>query len=90
MNLKCQVFTPQDYVEKLLDDVGYTNNLKGKRILENSCGDGNILVVVVQRYIADCKSKGLSRTIIKNGLARDIIGVEIDERHCKKCIEKRI
>lgn len=87
MNLKCQVFTPQDYVEKLLDDVGYTNNLKGKRILENSCGDGNIMVVVVQRYIADCKSKGLSRTIIKNGLARDIIGVEIDERHCKKCIE---
>lgn len=42
MNKKCQVFTPADYVEELLDSVGYTENLYGKRILENSCGDGNI------------------------------------------------
>jgi len=43
MNKKCQVFTPSDYVEKLLDSVGYKRGLYGKRILENSCGDGNIL-----------------------------------------------
>ena len=48
MNKKCQVFTPENYVRELLDSVGYTHNLYGKKILENSCGDGNILVAVVQ------------------------------------------
>lgn len=54
MNKKCQVFTPENYVRELLDSVGYTEHLYGRKILENSCGDGNILVAVVQRYIDDC------------------------------------
>ena len=86
MNKKCQVFTPKDYVEKLLDSVDYIHDLFGKKILENSCGDGNILTVVVQRYIDDCRSKGLSRTKIRNGLSRDIYGVEIDPEQYKKCL----
>ena len=87
MNKKCQVFTPENYVRELLDSVGYTENLYGKKILENSCGDGNILVAVVQRYIDDCVTNGLSRTRIKNGLARDIYGVEIDPEQYQKCID---
>ena len=87
MNKKCQVFTPENYVIELLDSVGYTHNLYGKKILENSCGDGNILVAVVQRYIDDCKENGLSRTRIKNGLAKDIYGIEIDKEQYKKCID---
>ena len=87
MNKKCQVFTPENYVRELLDSVGYTEHLYGKKILENSCGDGNILVAVVQRYIDDCIAKGFSRTRIKNGLARDIYGVEIDPEQYQKCIE---
>ena len=86
MNKKCQVFTPENYVKELLDSVGYTQNLYGKRLLENSCGDGNILVVAVQRYIDDCIAKGLSRADIKNGLEKDIYGIEIDEKQYKKCI----
>lgn len=86
MNKKCQVFTPKNYVRELLDSVGYTYNLYGKRILENSCGDGNILIAVVQRYIDDCRANGLSRTKIKNGLARDIYGIEIDKEQYDKCI----
>ena len=60
MNKKCQVFTPENYVKKLLDSIGYTKNLQGKKILENSCGDGNILVAIVQRYIDDGVLNGLS------------------------------
>lgn len=86
MNKKCQVFTPENYVRELLDSVGYTHDLYGKRILENSCGDGNILVAVVQRYINDCREHGMSRTRIKNGLGRDIYGVEIDKEQYEKCI----
>lgn len=88
MNKKCQVFTPENYVKELLDSVGYTEHLYGKKILENSCGDGNILVAVVQRYIDDCAACGLSRTKIKNGLSKDIYGVEIDPEQYQKCIEK--
>lgn len=88
MYKKCQVFTPQDYVERLLDSVNYRQCLYGKRLLENSCGDGNILTVVVQRYIDDCRNQGFSRTKIRNGLSRDIYGVEIDPEQYEKCLEK--
>lgn len=88
MNKKCQVFTPKNYVEKLLDSIGYTCDLYGRTILENSCGDGNVLRVIVQRYIDDCKQKGLSRTKIRNGLSKDVYGVEIDSEQYKKCINK--
>lgn len=88
MNNKCQVFTPANYVKELLDSVGYIENLYGKRILENSCGDGNILVEIVQRYIDDCRKQGFSRARIKFGLERDIYGVEIDKVQYDKCREK--
>lgn len=87
MNKKCQVFTPENYVRELLDSVGYTQQLYGKKILENSCGDGNILVAVVQRYIDDGIKSGLSETEIKKGLSRDIYGVEIDPEQYGKCLE---
>lgn len=86
MNKKCQVFTPANYVKELLDSVGYIEQLYGKKVLENSCGDGNILVEVVQRYIDDCRSQGLSSSRIRSGLERDIYGVEIDPEQCEKCI----
>lgn len=87
MNTKCQVFTPPDYVEILLDIVGYKNDLYGKKILENSCGDGNILVAIVKRYIEDCKQKGLSAKKIRKGLSKDIIGYEIDPKQAALCVD---
>lgn len=87
MNKKCQVFTPENYVKELLNGVGYTKELYGKKVLENSCGDGNILVAIVQRYIDDCVANGISKTQIKEGLERDIYGVEIDSEQHQKCIE---
>ena len=87
MNKKCQVFTPENYVKKLLDSIGYTKNLQGKKILENSCGDGNILVAIVQRYIDDGVLNGLSEEEIRLGLSRDIYGIEIDQKQYEKCIK---
>ena len=40
---KCQIFTPDDIVETMLDHVGYIDSLYGKTILENSCGNGQFL-----------------------------------------------
>ena len=86
MNRKCQVFTPKDYVKKLLDIVGYTNNLYGKKILENSCGNGNILIEIVQRYINDSRALNKSNVEIENGLENDIFGIEIDYVQYTECI----
>ena len=88
MNKKCQVFTPSDYVEKLLDNVGYKHDLYGKKIMENSCGDGNILSSIVGRYIDDGLRVGLSKEKICSGLSRDIYGVEIDPQKHKDCLNR--
>lgn len=83
---KCQVFTPAHNVIELLDSVGYISDLQGKKVIENACGDGNILKVIVQRYIEDALNKNKSRDEIKRGLQRDIVGAEIDSIHYNNCI----
>lgn len=88
MGVNCQIFTPENYVELLLDNIGYNIDLYGKRILENACGDGNILTVIVKRYIADCKKNKKSNDEIINGLEKDIYAVEIDKYYYMQCLEK--
>lgn len=84
---KCQVFTPSKNVIELLDAVGYTTDLFGKKVIENACGDGNILLEIVKRYIEDSIEVDRSIIDIKNGLEQDIYGAEIDENHYLKCLE---
>ena len=84
---KCQVSTPENYVEILLNKVGYIKKLYGKKVLENSCGEGNILKVIVKRYIEDSIYVGLTLQEIKIGLEKDIIGYEIDHERYIKCID---
>lgn len=84
---KCQIFTPKENVIQLLEWVGYKENLYGKKIIENSCGDGQILIEIVDRYINDCIKNKINLEQIKNGLENDIYGAEIDNKHYEKCIE---
>ena len=51
MDKRCQQFTASDIAEEMLDLLGYQEDLFGKKLLENSCGEGNILCLVVERYI---------------------------------------
>ena len=53
ININCQVFTPHNIVVEILNQVGYIEKLYGKKVLENSCGDGAFLVEIVDRYIID-------------------------------------
>lgn len=80
-----QVSTPEFYVEEMLNRVGYTKNLIGKRVLENSCGQGNILTAIVKRYIADGREKCLTDAQLKAGLERDILGFETDPVQLEIC-----
>lgn len=83
---KHQVFTPTDYVYELLDSVDYKKDVFGKKVLENSCGDGQILIEVVLRYIKDSIAYGRTSIEIADGLSNDIYGFEIDSIQYKKCI----
>ena len=85
---KCQIFTPDDIVKNMLDHLGYFDHLYGKTILESSCGNGQFLKEIVRRYIEDSKKRGLSRTKIKNGLGRDIFGIELDPKRYQECVDE--
>lgn len=81
----CKIFTPTEYVNELLDVIGYKDQLYGKSILENSCGDGKILVEIVRRYIIFCRSIRLSDEEIKRGLEIDICGIELEHINAVQC-----
>lgn len=83
---KCQIFTPKENVIQLLDWIGYKRNLYGKKIIENSCGDGQILTQIIHRYIKDCIRNNMKLEQIKTGLENDIYGAEIDYIHYANCI----
>lgn len=83
----CQVFTPEQLVQEMLNKLGYTTQLYGKKILENSCGDGAFLKEIVRRYIADARSANIPDDRIRNGLAADICGIEKDESCHAVCLE---
>lgn len=85
MNSKFQVPTPDKRVQEILDYAGYNNDLQGKRLLENSCGEGNFLIRIVERYIRDCKKKNMSTDIIKDGLEKDIVAYDTDVERVKIC-----
>lgn len=84
-----KIYTPDDIVNIILNEVGYSRDLLGKRVLENSCGTGNILVKVVERYINDAKENGYTASEIKSGLEEDVTGLEIDKSARETC-KKRL
>ena len=84
----CKIYTPDSWVGILLDEVGYRTDLYGKRVLENSCGTGNILRRIVERYIVDAEAHGLSAEQIRSGLERDIVGLEVDAKACATCKQR--
>ena len=82
----CQVPTPIQYVEQMLDYVGYKHNLWGRKVLENSCGEGNILMEIVKRYIADTRENHYTPENISKGLQNDIVAYEVDREKIDICL----
>ena len=84
---KCQIFTPEKNVKEMLDWIGYNENLYGKKIIEPSCGQGNILIDVIERYIVDSQNNNYTKEEIRKGLSQDIYAIEYDKKHYNKCID---
>ena len=83
----CQVFTPDKNVIELLDWCNYTHDLYNKKIIENSCGNGQILKEVVRRYIEDSIRNNKTNDEIKKGLENHIYGIEYDSEKYNDCID---
>ena len=84
---KCQIFTPPHIVKYMLDKIDYTSNIFGKKIIDNSCGTGNILVEVVERFIMDAKKSRKHKKTIKKELESCIFGYDIDPKMVDVCVE---
>ena len=85
---KCQVFTPNNMAKKLLDNVNYKRDISNKHILENSCGNGNILAEIVKRYIKYSLKSNLPTHDIRIGLETYIHGYDIDAKCCITTMQK--
>ena len=89
-NKKCQVFTPEFYGKELLNNVDYQGpSILEKVFLENSVGEGNILILAVQEYIEEAIKQNISNAQIKHQLEKYFIAFEIDKSIITKC-KKRL
>lgn len=83
---KFQVFTPEKYVDLMLDEIGYAGEkVLEKYFLENSVGSGNILSQAVKRYINEAISNDQSLDFIKTELEKYFIAFEIDQDVLANC-----
>lgn len=73
----------------MLDAIGYKGKgILGRYILENSCGEGNILIEIVKRYIEAARELNYTNEKIKEELEKYILGFEIDTKIRNLCLEK--
>ncbi len=85
---QCQIFTPEQQVIQMLDLAGYTKCVYGKKVLENSCGNGEFLKEIVTRYVQIGRDENISDEDIKMGLEQDIVAYEIDDKLIAECKRK--
>lgn len=75
-----QIFTPEHITYTMFNEIGYMGAIvRKKHIIDNSCGNGAILKLVVKHYINVCLTYNVSKEEIIRELETYIHGVEIDE-----------
>ncbi len=89
MNYNCQIFTPSRIVVEMLDLINYNDDILDKYMLDNSCGNGNLLIEVVKRYISKALNSGKTKEQISKDLSTYIVGIEIERELVEEC-KKRL
>lgn len=87
---KCQHFTPPRIIGTMLEMIGYTtsSHILNKKILENSFGNGDILIAIVQKYIKCCIENSVSTKDITKGLSQNLYGIELDIELYKTALKR--
>ena len=95
-----KIFTPKETADRMLHDILGWDNLKyengrvywpnvRKHIIDNSCGDGAFLALIVDFYIHNVSvTTRRNKQEIKRLLETYIHGIELDPVECQKCIER--
>lgn len=80
-----RVYTPKFLVDVILNHTEYTSydNIVGKHIIDNSCGDGAFLTEIVRRY---CKIFDGTVEELAKHLQTYIHGIEINRDEREKCV----
>ena len=83
-----QIYTPDFIVNNMLDFMGYyDDNILGKNIIDNSCGNGAFLIEIVKRYCGAFRKKyGKDNRKLKKHLEKYIHGIEVKNGEREKCI----
>ncbi len=86
---KGQIYTPDYLVSIILDQSGYTiGNISKHHIMENSCGNGQFLVQIVDRYCKDFLYNSSDKDILASELETYIHAIEIDNDELLVCRER--
>lgn len=84
-----KIFTPDYLVENILNQGHYINsNINKKHVIDNSCGDGQFMVHIVDRYCKDFLSKSKDLTLLKTELETYIHAIEIEKEELNICIHR--
>lgn len=84
-----KVYTPDYLVLAILDQGHYTiGNIRQKHVIDNSCGDGQFLIHIIDRYCKDFLLQENDRSKLKNELETYIHAIEIDCNELDTCIQR--
>lgn len=82
-----QVFTPDHIVALMLDYCGYLGEeIIGKHIIDNSCGDGAFLCIIVSRYCKEWLEHSDDKVQLQHHLETYIHGIELDPVAFNNCL----
>ena len=84
-----KVYTPDYLVADILNQAGYSGtSILKKHIMDNSCGNGQFIVQIIERYCIEHLNKYKNNKNLKVDLETYIHGIEIDSAELKKCIDR--
>lgn len=83
---KGKIFTPDYLAEVILNQGHYTiGNISKKHVIDNSCGDGQFMIQIVNRYCQDFLKENSDLNQLKQELQTYIHAIEIEEEELLVC-----
>lgn len=84
-----RIFTPDYLVECILDQGHYVEGkINCKHVIDNSCGDGQFMIHIVDRYCKDYFKNNKDLTKLKLELETYIHAIEIEKAELDICINR--
>lgn len=84
-----KIFTPDYLVSDILNQGHYVvGNINSKHVIDNSCGDGQFMIQIVDRYCKDFLQHSNDLDKLKNELEKYIHAIEIEKSELEVCADR--